>query len=1148
MLPLLSIPLERLREKYDVVVVGSGYGGAIAASRLARAGRSVCLLERGRELRPGEFPDSQLEAVREMQWDAAAGHVGSPTGLFDFRLNHEMNVLVGCGLGGTSLINANVSLRAEPRVLEDPRWPARFRQDRSGLDEGYRRAEEMLRPVPYPADRQAPTKLRSLELSAQAMGARFYRPPINVNFAGGVNHVGVEQGACTGCGDCVTGCNVAAKNTTTVTYLADAVNRGAELFTRAAVRRVERRDGRWLVHFEPLELGRERFHAPTLFVTADVVVLGAGALGSTEILLRSKDAGVPLSDRIGTGFTGNGDVLGFGYNNDSPVNGVGFGTLAGAHDEVGPTISGVIDLREQPVLDDGFVIEDGAAPSALAALLPAFLAGSTKLVGVDMDHGTADAAHEARRELESIVRGARHGAVHNTQVYLVMAHDDGAGRMRLDHDRLRIDWPSVGGLPIFKRVDQSLREATAAHGGTYLKNPLWARLTGRDLITVHPLGGCVMAERAEEGVVDHRGRVFSGSSGDDVHDGLLVVDGATIPRPLGVNPLLTISAVAERACAQLARERGWTIDYALRPIPSRVDAQPAQVGIRFTERMAGTFTPVDGEEAAMEFTLTVVSDDLGELLDSPEHRARLLGTVTSPALAAGPLTASDGEFQLFVADENRIGTRQMRYRMRLSSESGDTLFFHGFKVVRDDPGFDPWADTTTLFVTVYEGPDDRGAPVGEGVLRIHPRDLLRQLRTMEVTNAPSRIARLKAQARFGRFFAGILFDTYGGVFARSAPLAPDAPARRRRELRAPAPEVHFVPTEDGAQVRLTRYQGGERGPVVLAHGLGTSSEIFTVDTIDTCLVEFLVADAYDVWLLDLRTSSALPRSAAPTTLDAVATHDWPAALAAVREGSGSSDAQVVGHCLGATTALAALLEGTEGVRSIVALSGALHLSVPKGQRLKGALRAASVARAGGMSMQPAYGDDEATRVARAWDRLLKLHPIEHEERCASVVCRRATFLYGVLYEHDRLDPLTHDCVHEFLGAADTNLLRHVRRIATRGRLVTATGADAYLPKLGRLTLPILLAHGAEDAVFRPAGTRATYEALHEENLDGPYTYRQLDGYGHLDPVIGKDAVEDVYPVLLAHLAETNPDSRPDAILAAVTQGEAEAGAVTTPPA
>src|SRR5579862_6354382 len=109
----LSLPIERIKKHYTVVVVGSGYGGAIAASRMARAGQTVCLLERGKELQPGEYPNTLVEATREMQADTPIGHEGSHTGLYDLRINKEINVVLGCGLGGTSLINANVGLEAE---------------------------------------------------------------------------------------------------------------------------------------------------------------------------------------------------------------------------------------------------------------------------------------------------------------------------------------------------------------------------------------------------------------------------------------------------------------------------------------------------------------------------------------------------------------------------------------------------------------------------------------------------------------------------------------------------------------------------------------------------------------------------------------------------------------------------------------------------------------------------------------------------------------------------------------------------------------------------------------------------------------------------------------------------------------------------
>jgi cholesterol oxidase len=118
-----------MKDHYDAVVVGSGYGGGVAASRLARAGQKVCVLERGREIQPGEYPKTMLAAVRELQIDTPAGHVGSRTGMFDMRQNGDINVFVGCGLGGTSLLNASVSLKPDPRVFEDTRWPQTVRDD-----------------------------------------------------------------------------------------------------------------------------------------------------------------------------------------------------------------------------------------------------------------------------------------------------------------------------------------------------------------------------------------------------------------------------------------------------------------------------------------------------------------------------------------------------------------------------------------------------------------------------------------------------------------------------------------------------------------------------------------------------------------------------------------------------------------------------------------------------------------------------------------------------------------------------------------------------------------------------------------------------------------------------------------------------------
>ena len=159
----LTLPLENIKDHYTVVVIGSGYGGAIAASRLARAGQQVCLLERGKEFQPGEYPNTEAQALAEMQTDVPQGHLGPRTGLYDFRFNEDINVVVGCGLGGTSLINANVCLPPDPRVFADPCWPQELRDDLSTLvAEGLRRAEEMLKPIPYPQNFSTATQAPGL--------------------------------------------------------------------------------------------------------------------------------------------------------------------------------------------------------------------------------------------------------------------------------------------------------------------------------------------------------------------------------------------------------------------------------------------------------------------------------------------------------------------------------------------------------------------------------------------------------------------------------------------------------------------------------------------------------------------------------------------------------------------------------------------------------------------------------------------------------------------------------------------------------------------------------------------------------------------------------------------------------------------------
>ncbi|MCG8454793.1 MAG: alpha/beta fold hydrolase [Holophagales bacterium] len=1152
----ISLPIEAMQEHYDAVVIGSGYGGGIAASRLSRAGQRVCLLERGREIRPGEYPDTQLEAAEEMQIHAPDGHVGSRTGMFDFHVQEDINVLVGCGLGGTSLINANVALRAVEGVWDDPRWPAELRGgDPELMEVCYQRAETMLGSNPYPDHWPTLPKLEAHRQSARALGMEdvFYKPPINVHFESGESPAGVAQEACINCGDCVAGCNHRAKNTTLMNYLPDARNHGAEIFCQCSVSHLERRDegadgtaGKWVVHFEVVGEGRAEFDAPALFVTADRVVVSAGTLGSTEILLRSKQKGLPLSDRVGHHFSGNGDVLAFAYNCDREINGIGFGThTGGSVDPVCPCISSIIDHRDTPNWKDGFVIEEGSIPGAIGPAMPAAFAVAAGLVGKDTDDGLWDRLKEKGRQAESFVRGPYHGAVHNTQTYLVMSHDGAEGQARLNGEgRMQLAWPGVGKEPIFGTVNDTLAGATESLGGEFVKDPIWSRLLGESLISVHPLGGCSMAEDASRGVTNHKGQVYSGIEGRDVYSSLYVTDGSIVPLSLGVNPLLTISALSERVLHLMAEDEGWTIDYDSPSKPPAPVSSPGttdtegtaagehRLGIQFTETMKGYFSTEEkgsyqagydqgkSADSAMEFTLTIQGDDLDALIESPEHRASMFGTLSCRALSAHALTVRDGTFELFVDSPEQVETKNMVYRMVAESQEGPRYYFHGFKKVHTASILAAWPQTTTLYVTVYEGDDDTGEPLGKGILHIAPADFARQMTTMKVLGAEGSKERVEGMARFGQYFAGVLFDAYGGILVPEKYFDSEAPPRKKRPLRVGAPEVHHFETSDGVTLRLIRYQGGEKGPVLMVHGAGVSSGIFSTDLIDTNMLEYLYAHGYDCWLLDFRISIALPASRQQSNGDQIAAIDHPEAVDYVRRATGAPTIQAVVHCYGSNTFFMAMLAGMEGVRSIVCSQVATNLICPIDVRLKSGLHLPSLLDHLGVESLTAYVDANADWRSKLYDELLRLYPTRRGQDNQSPVSHRITFMYGQLYQLEQLDQRTFDNLHELFGISNITTFEHLALMVREKRVMSHRGEDLYIPHLERLALPIAFIHGEENKTYLPKSTRETLDLLIAANGASHYSRHLIPAYGHIDCIFGKNAVEDVYPHVLAHLEAT----------------------------
>lgn len=549
----LARPAEELGSAYDAVIVGSGYGGGVAASRLSRLGLKVAVLERGREFLPGDFPTTLLGTQREFQASWGRKRLGSPTALFDMRLGPDIQAVVGCGVGGTSLINANVCLAPDSLVFEDQIWPQSVRTDHY-LNLGFHRARQMLSPEPLP-ETSIPLKLKALEKAGQALARHVERVPLHIAFADKQSTGGVKQFACTQCGDCMSGCNVGAKTTVHSTYLADAVRSGAKIFKECCVRYVERaQNGDWRIAIA--NLGTDA-RVPLRTVTASIVVIAAGTLGSNEILLRSRDRGLSISSRLGKAVSTNADAIAFGYNNNIPINAIGTGASKKTiSPPPGPAVTGLIDMRRRKDSLDRIALVEASVQSSMARLLPMLLPMGA-LLGTNMDTGIGDLLADLKRTGESLVAGAYRGAVHNTQIFLAVAHDSASGEITLEGDHISIRWPGAKDEPVFAHIEQVFKTAIAATGGTYIPNPVSTRFMGGKLMTVHPLGGCAMADDRTRGVVDHKSRVFDADPKQHpsaVHQGLYVCDGSIMPRSLGVHPLLSITAFAERAMHLLSRD------------------------------------------------------------------------------------------------------------------------------------------------------------------------------------------------------------------------------------------------------------------------------------------------------------------------------------------------------------------------------------------------------------------------------------------------------------------------------------------------------------------------------------------------------------------------------------------------------------------
>jgi cholesterol oxidase len=399
---------------------------------------------------------------------------------------------------------------------------------------------------------------------------------------------------------------------------------------------------------------------------------------------------------------------------------------------------------------------------------------------------------------------------------------------------------------------------------------------------------------------------------------------------------------------------------------------------------------------------------------------------------------------------------------------------------------------------------------------------MRLLGSMEVTNAQSVAEALRARTAFGTFFAGALYDVYGGVLSRPVVVDRRQPPPSRRPLALPPADVRSIMTDDGVTLRLTRFHGGSKGPVLLVPGMGTTTLAFMLDTLDVNLAEFLCAAGYDVWLFDYRASPALPAVRQQCTLDDIALLDYPAAIRETQRVTGAESVQVIGHCVGSMTILMSLAAGkAEHVRSAICSQSTLFFETTFMPRLKSRLHLGALLPALGFHLVNARYDETARWTDRLYEVLLRLYPAYQGQQCDSPVCRRIRFIYGETFTHDALNHDTHRLIGEMFGEANLTLLNHLSAVIRKGHVIDAEGREAYLPHLDRVATPIAFVQGARNKIFLPDGSQKTYEALAHRNGAALYERQVFPGYAHMDLFIGKNAHRDVYPYFLEQLEKYN---------------------------